>query len=145
MTEKKAFREFLRKKGLRVTREREAILEEVVSRKGHFDMEELHLALRKNSPRVSRASIYRTLPLLLESGILEEVERTDKHAHYEHTAGRPHHDHMLCVSCGGVVEFYSESLERLQERLCRERGFEGVSHSLEIKGYCKKCAGKKKA
>lgn len=145
MKEKEAFREFLRKKGLRVTKEREAILEEVVSRKGHFDMEELHLALMKNTPRVSRASIYRTLPLLLESGILEEVERTDKHAHYEHTSGLPHHDHMLCVSCGRVIEFYSESLERLQERLCRERGFQGASHTLEIKGYCKKCAGKKRA
>jgi Fur family ferric uptake transcriptional regulator len=145
MTEKEAFKEFLRKKGLRVTKEREAILNEVLSRKGHFDMEELHLALRKNSPRVSRASIYRTLPLLIESGILEEVERVDKHAHYEHTTGRSHHDHMLCVSCGRVIEFYSESLEKLQNRLCRDRGFEGISHNLEIKGYCRKCARKKKA
>jgi Fur family ferric uptake transcriptional regulator len=77
--------------------------------------------------------------LLVESGLVEEVERTDKHAHYELTYGSAHHDHMLCTECGKVIEFYSPSLEKLQDRLCRARGFKGTSHTLEIKGLCREC------
>lgn len=140
--EKEVFKEYLRNKGLRLTKEREAVLREILSRRGHFDLEELHYGLRKNSLKVSRASVYRTLPLLLESGLIEQVERTDKHAHYERTFGRGHHDHMLCISCGRVIEFYSEALEKLQVKLCKAEFFEGIAHTLEIKGYCRKCKKK---
>ncbi|KKL60997.1 hypothetical protein LCGC14_2199700, partial [marine sediment metagenome] len=73
-------------------------------------------------------------------GILGKVENTDKHAHYELVLGREHHDHMLCTSCGKVIEFYSHELERLQDSLCKAEGFKGNSHLLEIKGLCKKCS-----
>ncbi|MEJ2182683.1 MAG: transcriptional repressor [Nitrospirota bacterium] len=136
------FRDFIHAKGLRYTPEREAIAREVFRRKGHFDPEELHQALRREGHKVSRASVYRTLPLMMEAGILEQVEMTDKHAHYERVMGREHHDHMLCVSCGRVIEFYSEEMEKLQERLCEEEGFQGASHTLEIKGYCSRCRKK---
>jgi len=141
---KKSFREFLRARGLKFTREREAILDEVFRSKGHFDPEELHYGLKEKGGKVSRASVYRTIPLLEEAGIVEQVERTDKHAHYERTLGRGHHDHMLCISCGRVIEFYSDQLERLQDRLCRHEDFEGTSHTLEIKGYCGKCRRKRR-
>jgi Fur family ferric uptake transcriptional regulator len=137
--EKEVLKEFLRQKGLRFTKEREAILKEISSHRGHFDLEEIYLGLKKKGAKVSRASIYRTLPLLMESGLVEEVERTDKHAHYELTYGSAHHDHMLCTECGKVIEFYSPSLEKLQDRLCRARGFKGTSHTLEIKGLCREC------
>ena len=110
-------REFLKSRGLRLTTEREAVLQEVSSRRGHFDLEEIFIALRKSGAKVSRASIYRTLPLLAQSGLVEEVERTDKHAHYEYTLGAEHHDHMLCTGCGRVIEFHSGQLERLQVML----------------------------
>ncbi len=135
----KVFREYLKGKGLKFTRERELILKDISSRYGHFDPEELYIGMRKKGLKVSKASIYRTLPLLLESGLIEQVERTEKHAHYEQTFGRNHHDHMLCISCGNVIEFYSEALEDLQKKICRKKGFEGVTHTLEIKGYCGKC------
>lgn len=137
---KKVFEEFLRQRGLRFTREREAIVDDVMGRKGHFDPEELYLSLRGKDRRVSRASVYRTLPLMLEAGIVEQVERSDKQTRYERTIGVAHHDHMLCVSCGKVIEFYSEGIERLQDEICRVHGFAGVSHSLEITGYCRRCA-----
>jgi Fur family ferric uptake transcriptional regulator len=135
----KEFREYLKAKGLKVTKERALILRDISSRQGHFDPEELYIGIRKKGLKVSKASIYRTLPLLLESGLIEQVERTEKHAHYEKTFGRDHHDHMLCISCGSVIEFYSESLEDLQKKICSKKGFEGVTHTLEIKGYCSKC------
>lgn len=136
------FREFLKERGLRLTPEREGILAEVLRSKGHFDPEELHIDLRRKGASVSRASIYRTIPLLVEAGIIEEVERVDKHAHYELTYGREHHDHMLCMGCGRVIEFLSQSMEKLQDRICKEHNFTGETHTLEIKGYCRKCAKK---
>lgn len=134
------FEEFLAARGLRLSQERHAVLDEVLSRQGHFDPEELHFALKQGGSKASRASVYRTIPLLVEAGLIEQVERTDKHAHYECTFGRKHHDHMLCMGCGKVVEFLSEPLERLQDDICRKEGFKGVSHTLEIKGYCRKCS-----
>jgi Fur family ferric uptake transcriptional regulator len=142
--DERAFRDFLKKKGLRFTKEREAIFSEVLRKKGHFDPEELHISLRERGIAVSRASVYRTLPLLIEAGVIEEVERTEKHAHYECTIGRSHHDHMLCLNCGRVIEFYSEELEKLQDRICGQMSFEGVSHNLEVKGYCRRCSKKLK-
>jgi Fur family ferric uptake transcriptional regulator len=135
-----AFQDFLVSRGLRLTRERHAIAREVMARQGHFDLEELHAELRRKGCKVSRASVYRTLPLLLQAGIVAEVELGDKQARYERTLGRRHHDHMLCLGCGRVIEFYSEALERLQEELCRREDFRGESHNLEIRGYCARCA-----
>ena len=142
--QKEAFREFLESRALRLTRERDAVVDEVVGTRGHFDPEELHYALKGKGAKVSRASIYRTIPLLVDAGIIGKVENTDKHAHYELILGREHHDHMLCTRCGKVIEFYSRELERLQDRLCQAEGFKGNSHTLEIKGLCRKCAGRKR-
>lgn len=133
------FKEFLKNKGLKLTREREVILKEIFSRHGHFDPDELLIRLRGKGSSVSRASIYRTIPLLIESGLIEEVVKVDKHAHYEHTYGHSHHDHMICIKCGKVIEFHSLALEDIQERVCRKNGFGGTSHTLEIRGYCKRC------
>lgn len=133
------FKELLKRKGLKLTKERAVILKEIFSFHGHFDPEDLLIRLRKKGSRVSKASIYRTIPLLLESGLIEEVIKVDKHAHYEHTYGHSHHDHMICTKCGSVVEFHSQELEDLQEKLCKKDGFRGISHTLEIRGYCRKC------
>ncbi|MGD0883298.1 MAG: Fur family transcriptional regulator [Thermodesulfovibrionales bacterium] len=137
--EKNIFKEFLRGKGLKFTKERETILNEVFSFHGHFDPEELLLSMRNKSIRVSKASIYRTLPLLLESGLVDQVEKNDKHAHYEHTYGHGHHDHLICMKCGAVTEIFSPRLEEIQDELCRNSGFQGIKHTLEIKGYCRNC------
>lgn len=140
----RAFREYLKGKGLKFTKERELILKDIFSRHGHFDPEELYIGMRQKGLKVSKASIYRTLSLLIESGLIEQVQRTEKHAHYEQTFGRNHHDHMLCILCGSVIEFYSKELEELQNKICREKDFGGVTHTLEIKGYCTKCAKMRK-
>lgn len=133
------FREFIRQKGLRRTTGRDAILEGALGMKGHFDPEELLASSRRHEAGVSLASVYRTIPLLLENGIIKPVETSEKHSRYELSAGREHHDHMLCVGCGDVIEFYSPHLERLQDKLCREREFTGIAHTLEIRGLCRKC------
>ncbi len=137
--EKKVFRDFLSSKGLKLTKERQRILDEVFAFHGHFDPEGLLLKMKKKSIKVSKASIYRTLPLLVESGLIEQVEKNDKHAHYEHTFGHGHHDHLICLKCGVVIEVFSPRLEDIQDELCEENRFHGKTHTLEIKGYCRNC------
>lgn len=139
MKERVIFREFLGKKGLKFTKERETILNEVFSFHGHFDPEELLIFMRSKGIKVSRSSLYRTLPLLVESGLIEQVVRNDKHAHYEHIYGHEHHDHLICINCGKVMEVFSPKLETIQDELCNKSGFYGIRHTLEIKGFCSKC------
>jgi Fur family ferric uptake transcriptional regulator len=138
------FQNFLGERGLKLTKERIAILKEVFSFHGHFEPEHLYLRMKEAGSKASRASVYRTLSLLVESGLVEKVTRTEKATVYEHTYGHRHHDHMICGACGRIIEFYSEKLESLQNELCASNGFDGVSHTLEIRGYCEKCRRKKK-
>jgi Fur family ferric uptake transcriptional regulator len=141
--EKELFRSFLKARGLQFTKERAAILQKILSYPGHFDPESLYLKIRKSGLKASRASVYRTLNLLCECGLVERVRKTEHGTIYEHTFGHEHHDHMLCIVCENIIEFYSEDLERLQEELCKKQDFQGASHTLEIRGYCKKCQKKK--
>ena len=142
--EKKLFVHFLKERGLKLTRERTAILKKAFSCNGHFDPESLYLDIKQEGLKASRASVYRTINLLCECGLVEKVMQTEHGALYEIALGTPHHDHMLCIECGRIIEFFSGDLERIQEDLCVKQGFQGVSHSLEIRGYCKKCLKKSK-
>jgi Fur family ferric uptake transcriptional regulator len=140
--EKRIFRKFLKEKGLRLTKERTAILKKTFSCHGHFDPESLYSMIKKTGTQASRASVYRTLNLLCECGLIGKVSKTDHGTIYEHTFGHGHHDHMICIKCGKVIEFYSEDIEKLQDELCREQNFQGMNHTLEIRGFCNKCQKK---
>ena len=138
--EKQKFKEYVATKGLKLTKKRDDILDEILATEGHFDPEELFIRMKTKGSKVSRASVYRTIPLLLECGLIEEVERIDKHAHYEKVLGKQHHDHMICMKCGKVIEFFSPTLEMLQSELCQKESFTGIRHNLEILGYCGRCS-----
>jgi Fur family ferric uptake transcriptional regulator len=144
LMENKIFQNFLGERGLKLTKERIAILKEVFSFHGHFEPEHLYFRIREGGSKASRASVYRTLNLLVESGLVEKVTRTEKGNVYEHTYGHKHHDHMICEACSKIIEFYSEKLENLQNEICISNGFKGVSHTLEIRGYCEKCRRQRK-
>jgi Fur family transcriptional regulator, ferric uptake regulator len=137
------FKKYLETKGQRFTKERDAILQEAFSCEGHFDPETLYMDMRKRGMKASRASVYRTLNLLYECGLVEKVSKSEHGTIYEQALGRQHHDHMVCLNCGKVIEFYSESLEKLQDEICCERDFTGKSHTLEIRGYCGHCEKEK--
>jgi Fur family ferric uptake transcriptional regulator len=137
--ESKIFQNFLGERRLKLTKERIAVLKEVFSFHEHFEPEHLYLRIKDSGSKASRASVYRTLNLLVESGLVEKVTRTEKSNVYEHTFGHTHHDHMICSGCGSITEFYSEKLENLQEEICRGNDFDGKSHTLEIRGYCTEC------
>lgn len=133
------FRDYVRKKRLRNTPERELIIEEIFSSQNHFDIDELYLRLREKNQKVSKASIYRTIPLLIESGLVQEVFFEDGHLHYEHIHGREHHCHLHCLNCRKIVEFQDRHLESIEKRLGRKFNFDIISHKLEVYGYCEEC------
>lgn len=141
-SEREAFQEFLARKGMRLTPEREAILAEIFAEHNHFDIDELFMRLRQKGQRISRASIYRTLPLLVESGLVQEVYFEDGHLHYEHIYGHEHHCHLRCLSCRKIVEFRDEGVEEAEKRIAAAKGFAATGHRLEIYGYCSECQGK---
>ena len=135
------FGKYLRSRGLKFTPQRKLILKKVFTTHDHFEADDLIMAFKKEGRGLSRATVYRTLPLLVESGLIREVQLGENHAHYEHTLGHEHHDHLICVKCGHVVEFCDHSIEMLQNTVCEKHGFQPHSHNLEIKGYCSRCRG----
>jgi Fur family ferric uptake transcriptional regulator len=133
------FREYIKEKGLRNTPEREAIIDEIFSIHDHFDVDELFLRLRNKKKRISKASLYRTIPLLIDSGLIKEVYFENGHLHYEHIYGHKHHCHLRCVSCGKIVEFADDEIVTIQSRIGEKYDFEITSHRFELLGYCSQC------
>lgn len=127
--------------GLRLTGPRRVIMEVLSKAMDHPDAVELHRRVTKIDPGIAIATVYRTVHLFKEKGILESHTFADGRARYEPAAGQ-HHDHLIDVETGDVVEFRSDEIERLQEEIARLHGFEIVSHKLEI--YVKPLAGSKR-
>ncbi|HET9482180.1 MAG TPA: transcriptional repressor [Candidatus Polarisedimenticolia bacterium] len=133
------FRRYLASQKLKMTQERRRILGEVFSSAEHFGADELHLRFVHKGVPMSRATIYRTLEHLVQSGLVRRVYLDQKKAFYEHVHGREHHEHMICLSCGKVIEFSDDSLERRQDIVCRDLHFKPLRHSLRIVGLCESC------
>ncbi|NVM21798.1 MAG: transcriptional repressor [Desulfobacterales bacterium] len=136
------FRGFIRKKGLRNTPERETIIKEIFATSEHFDVDELYLRLKRKRKKISKPSIYRLIPLLLEAGLIQEAYFEDGHFHYEHIYGDELHCHLRCLECGKTIEFKEKSLKRLEGSLAEEYDFLIKGHKLEVFGYCSKCVKK---
>nr|WP_201751919.1 Fur family transcriptional regulator [Microvirga arsenatis] len=123
----------IRAKGLRLTGQRKLIAQVVASAHDHPDVPELHRRVAEEDDRISLATVYRTMKRFEELGILERHEFRDGRARYEPAAKR-HHDHLIDVDTGTVIEFRSEEIERLQAVVARELGFDLVGHRLELYG-----------
>jgi Fur family ferric uptake transcriptional regulator len=136
---KDKFREFMLVKGLKSTRQREAILDEFLRLGSHISTEELYLRLRRKNPRIGYATVHRTLKLFAECGIAEQRHFGDGQARYEASDLDEHHDHLICVTCGKIVEFEDQRIERLQEEVARQHGFSIERHRLELYGCCESC------
>jgi Fur family transcriptional regulator, ferric uptake regulator len=127
---------------LRSTPERFAILDAVLQTQGHFDAEDLYYRLMTGGTKVSRATVYNTLVLLQQCGLISKYRFAEKSIRYEKAFGRPTHHHLVCLSCGDILEFVHDRLERLQDDICAEKGFSPQSSSLQIFGRCAKCKKK---
>jgi Fur family ferric uptake transcriptional regulator len=136
------FEGFLRAKKLKLTGERMTILHAIFARKTHFDAETLHASLRTGGGDISRATVYRTLDLLTQCGLVRKNSLGASHANYEAARDNEHHDHLICLNCNTVIEFYRPDLETLQEAICSENAFTPKHHSLQIFGLCSDCKDK---
>lgn len=120
-------------KGLRMTEQRRVVARVIGEAEDHPDVEELYARAVKVDPRISIATVYRTVKLFEEAGILERLEFGDGRARYE-DAERDHHDHLIDVNTGEVIEFIDPDIEALQERIAERLGFRLVGHRLELLG-----------
>ena len=133
------FKEALKKEGLKYTPQRTAVLEEIIKDKGHRESEEIYLALKKRGQSVSRATVYRTMDILVNNGFARKMNLGDGRARYESKVNSPHHDHLVCMDCGLIVEFMDQKIEDLQDEIAIQYEFQLKRHIHQLFGLCKKC------
>lgn len=127
-------------KGLRMTDQRRVIARVLSTSDDHPDAEELHRRAADEDPRISLATVYRTVRLFEEAGIIERHDFRDGRSRYEEV-GEDHHDHLIDLKTGEVIEFVNEEIERLQEAVARKLGYKLVDHRMELYGVPLKSAG----
>src|SRR5438093_8455967 len=134
---KARFIDFLAQKNLRLTAQRQAIVNSAFSTRQHFTAEQLLDWSRRRDKSVSRATVYRTLPLLTESGLVREMDFGKNYKFYDpNYAEHPHHNHIICQDCEKIVEFESEKIEKLENEISHRLGFALKDHRLQITATC---------
>ncbi len=131
------FRHYHQEKGMRLTHQRELILDYFLKANHHVGMEEITKALRPHG--VGKVTVFRALKMLEEAKLLDRVTSGDGKPRYEVNFERPHHDHLVCIQCGTIQEIQWPQIEKIQEKTCRELGFMPTFHRHEIYGRCKRC------
>ncbi len=131
-----AFENYLKEKSLKITNQRLLVAEKIFSSHNHFTAEGLLDELKDSKDRISKATIYRILSIMVEAGLLEEHDFGKDYKYYEHIIGHEHHDHIICVQCGRIVEFMDEQIEILQKNAATKNGFSITGHSLNIYAVC---------
>ena len=129
--------EFIKRKGLRRTPQRDEIVALIFSKDEHFTADELYDRLRKNNSSASRATLYRTLSLLEEADLLHEVDLGAEQKTYDpNFVDSPSHNHLICIDCGKVVEFQDDKIESLNNEITRKMGFRPAKQSIRIEACC---------
>ncbi len=138
------FKQILKKNALKFTTQREAILSTLYNNPQHFTSENLYLLVKEKHPDLSIgiATVYRTLSLLEESGLVSSISLGTQGKKFE-IANKPHHDHLICTVCGKIVEFENEQIERIQHQVAKENGFVLTDHLMQLYGVCSDCQKEK--
>ena len=131
-------RDTFRATGRRLTSQRRLILGVLEESGGHFDAETLFVEARTRDPDISLATVYRTLAVLKEMGLVEEHRLGEEHGHYEAVQGKPHY-HFTCLECGRVIEFDTPLVARIERELSAREGVRITSTHLHVSGYCAQC------
>ncbi len=130
---------FLKDQGLRSTQQREAVLQAFLESDAHVSVEELFERIRRSHPSIGHATVYRCMGLFVEAGIAKERRFHEGRVRYEPGVDVGHHDHLVCLSCGGIQEFEDPTIERIQQDIAGSRGFHVRYHRLELYGLCALC------
>jgi Fur family ferric uptake transcriptional regulator len=131
--------EYLEQHKLKLTPHRQLILEIFLEHEGHRSVEDIYRVVREKDPRVGYTTVYRTMKILMDSGLAREIDLADGITRYEHLYNHEHHDHMICMQCGNSIEFVNEGLEAIQDAASAQLGFKVLDHKLQIYGLCRDC------
>ena len=120
--------EVLRKEGLRYTSQRQAVWDEIKKSEEHRNAEDIYLQLKSNNHNVSRATVYRTIDVLVKNHMVRKMDLGDGRNLFEPRIDDEHHDHMICLDTGKIIEFFDEELENLQDKIAEKHGYKVVRH-----------------
>src|SRR6059058_3715401 len=126
-------------RGLKATRQREVIVDAFFAQAGHLSVDELLHKAKERDPTIGAATVYRTMKILTDAGLASARHFEGGQTRYEAALDRHHHDHLICTSCGNIIEFENERIEELQDRVAGEHGFTVTHHKLELYGLCRNC------
>jgi len=134
-----ALKSYLDKKGLKSTAQRDYIADTFFKSNTHISLDELLKKVKRKTPNIGYATVYRTMKLLTDSGLAIARQFGDGQTRYENLPEDGHHDHMICIKCSKIAEFQNQKIELLQSEMAKKLGFTVVNHKLELYGYCTEC------
>lgn len=137
-----ALKSYLEAKGLKSTAQRDYIADTFFRSNTHISLDELLKKVKRKTPNIGYATVYRTMKLLTDSGLAIARQFGDGQTRYENIPDGGHHDHMICIKCSKIAEFQNQKIEQLQSEMAKKLGFTVVNHKLELYGYCPECSKK---
>ena len=138
------FRQYLKEKGLLVSRQREQVLAAFIKTKNHPTVDDIYNTIRKKNLKIGLATVYRTMRVICDCGLAREVDFGDGLRRFEHKYRHQHHHHLVCIKCGRVIEVTSNQIESLQKKLAEQHNFTPTKDTMKIFGICSKCRHSKK-
>ena len=142
--ESELFKTRISEEGLKATKQREKILNIFLNSSGHKNLSQIYAQVAKTDPKIGYTTVYRTLRLLTRLGLATQRKFADGETRYEPTSEGTHHDHLICLDCGRIIEFEDQTLEALQNGIAQHHHFIVFHHRMELYGRCEECARKKK-
>lgn len=133
------FLAFMNRKGLNTTAQRKVIAEAFFNFPGHHSLDEFYQYVAARDPGIGQTTVYRTLKLLCDAGLASEIQFSDNITRYEVMRPKAHHDHMICLKCGEIVEITDARIENIQREIAERHGFALTGHSHNLYGLCQKC------